>query len=465
LKKETSFKSIFRVFTSNLFKFLSSLIIIFILPNFLGIENYGYYRLFLLYLSYLGIFHFGFIDGIYLKYGGKDLESLDQKKFRTYFYFFFILQILVLFLLFIYGILFLSGHRFLIFIFVIFNLIPINITTYFQFISQITFRFNEYSLRIYLFSILNLIAVILILLLNLTNYLFIVIFSTVINYYLFSLYLITYRLFIFGDKIKISLLFNDIYNLFRIGFPLLLSNIVSIILLTLDKIFVELYFEISSFSIYSFAFSILTLINLILSSISTVLYPIFKSFDKKVLSSIYSSLSLIINFLVFFGLFIYFPVYFLLPIFLPGYIDSLPIIRIALPGLVFTSSINTLTHNFYKVFNRNKEFLFIGIIAIFSLLLFIIFSYKFQPKIEYIAYSSLIGFGIWYILTHEYLKRKYNISYYKNFFYSLLFIFAFLILTSTNSIFLSGSVYLIICISFSVIEFKNIRNAITYIKH
>jgi O-antigen/teichoic acid export membrane protein len=279
------------------------------------------------------------------------------------------------------------------------------------------------------------------------------------------LYLFTYKSFIFGDRIKIRFFLNEIIQLFVLGFPLLLSNFILILLLTLDKFFVEFFFDISAFSIYAFGFSILSLINLVVSSISTVLYPLFKNIDKLILSESYSGINFLINFVVFFGLFIYYPLSFLLPIFLPAYIGSLSIIRIALPGLIFTSSISAVTHNFYKVFKKNIEFLLLGFVAIIFFLFFVIISFTFQLNIENIAFSQLIALGFWYVLTNEYIKRKYNISYYRNLFYSSVFICVFLLLSSFKNIYLSFFLYLSFFTLFSVIEFKSIKKAIAIIKH
>jgi len=462
---QSSINSILEVFFSNFFKFLSSLIIIFILPNLLGVENYGFYKVFLLYLSYLGIFHFGFIDGIYLKYGGNKLENLDQVKFRTYFFFFFVFQLIIYLFLTILILSFLTSQRLIIYLFVLVNLIPINVTTYFQFISQITFRFNEYSKRLYFLSILNLISVFLLYFFNLTNYIYILAFSTLTNVILFSQYLYTYRNFIFGVRIKLKLFLKDIFELFALGIPLLLSNFATIILLSLDRLFIEFFFNILSFSIYAFSYSILVLINLVVSSISTVLYPVFKKIDKLTLSKSYSGFNLLINSIVFLGLFIYFPIYIFLPTFLPNYAESLSIIRIALPTLVFTSIITALTHNIYKVFNNNKQFFLIGLITIISLLLFLYITFYYFPSIENLAYTTLFGMAFWFVLLHEFMKKKYSIPYFKNFIISILLVGIYLFLTTSENIYLSGFLYLVIYLAFILFEFTNLKKALLMIRH
>lgn len=67
--------------TSNLLSLLVSTLVILILPKLIGVEEYGYWQLYLFYTSYVGFAHLGWIDGIYLKYGGEEYERLDKQKF------------------------------------------------------------------------------------------------------------------------------------------------------------------------------------------------------------------------------------------------------------------------------------------------------------------------------------------------------------------------------------------------
>ena len=74
MRSEGTIKKIGFVAFSNIIKLISSILIAFVIPNLLGLTNYGYYKVFVLYLTYIGLFHFGFIDGIYLKFGGLSYE-------------------------------------------------------------------------------------------------------------------------------------------------------------------------------------------------------------------------------------------------------------------------------------------------------------------------------------------------------------------------------------------------------
>ena len=76
-------RNIIKVGISNLFTILSGIIVGFVIPKIMGLEDYGYYKTFTLYVSYVGLFHLGFIDGIYLKYGGVSYDDFDKCQFQV----------------------------------------------------------------------------------------------------------------------------------------------------------------------------------------------------------------------------------------------------------------------------------------------------------------------------------------------------------------------------------------------
>ena len=88
MKINRFFKDIFTVSIGNVAYLISSILLGFVLPMLLSVDDYGYYKLYTLYFSYSGLLHFGFIDGILLVFAGKDYEELDRQAFRLYSRFF-----------------------------------------------------------------------------------------------------------------------------------------------------------------------------------------------------------------------------------------------------------------------------------------------------------------------------------------------------------------------------------------
>ena len=88
-------KNIISVAMSNIVNFGTSFIIGFILPTILTVGDYGNYRTYTLYLSIVYLFHFGFSDGIYIKYVGLEVSDLDHQEVHSEHTFSLIFQLLV----------------------------------------------------------------------------------------------------------------------------------------------------------------------------------------------------------------------------------------------------------------------------------------------------------------------------------------------------------------------------------
>ena len=56
-----------------------------ILPKYISEYQYAYWQTYLLYVGYVGVFHFGLLDGILLRYSQYDYDELDKPRIRSQF--------------------------------------------------------------------------------------------------------------------------------------------------------------------------------------------------------------------------------------------------------------------------------------------------------------------------------------------------------------------------------------------
>ena len=458
MRNDGTIKKIGFVAFSNVIKLISSILIGFVIPNMLGLTNYGYYKVFVLYLTYVGLFHFGFIDGIYLKYGGNDYESLDKKSFRTYFKFLLLIELGVSLIGLLFTVFFIEGQRQLIFIFLFLNLIAVNLTSYYQFISQITSRFKEYSTRIVLLSFTNILIVAFLYFMKISDYRIYITLIVSTNYILLLWYLYTYRDITFGKSGKIGEIKHEIVFFFKTGIPLLLANLASTLVITVDKQIVEILFPVEVFGVYSFAYSMLSMITVVVSAVSIVLYPTLKRTNLENIPKNYYNLNRIIILVVLFGLMGYFPLLWFVPRFLPDYVGALVIFRVALPGLVLISSISAVKHNFFKITNKNFAFFLIGLIAVSTNALLNIVAYSIYGTTVSIAISSIFGISLWYIITESYMVKKHNIRWKSNFVLILIGVSTFYLVTSLENYFISGGIYFVFLLIIASLNYKKIRS-------
>lgn len=77
--------SIVKVASSNMLTVVAGVFVGFIVPKILSVNDYGYYKLFSLYCTYIGLFSIGIVDGIVLKFGNYNLDMLDKQYVRSVF--------------------------------------------------------------------------------------------------------------------------------------------------------------------------------------------------------------------------------------------------------------------------------------------------------------------------------------------------------------------------------------------
>lgn len=445
ITSKKTLSSILKVSGSNILKLCAGVLVGFLLPKIIGVTDYGYYKTFTLYASYVGLLHFGFADGIYLKYGGENYEKLNKQVFRFYTSFLMGLEFIISFIGAIIALFVLAGELRFIFICLAVYLFTANIINHYQIISQITGRFNELSIRTVIQSIFTALAVIALWVIHhfsntIGSYKIYTIIYVGINVLLTIWYIYTYKDITFGKQDRSHK--REIWQFIKLGFPLLLANLCSTLILNLDRQFVNILFDTDTYAVYAFAYNMLGLIMTAMSAISTVIYPTLKRTDEKTLKNSYTFLIETILIFVFVCLLVYFPLCWFINWFLPNYIDSLLIFRIILPGLAISSAITIVMHNYYKTMGKENVFFIKSIIILFLSAIANYVAYAIFKTTQAISASSIFVMVIWYIFIEIYFIKNYKIKWLKNFTYMLLMASGFYLITCWNIWWTSMLIYL-----------------------
>ena len=424
-------KNIIMVMGGNVFTLLAGILAGFLLPKFLSVDGYGYYKTFTLYSSYIGLCSFGIIDGIVLRYGNYDFQQLDEELFRAYFRWYLYLHFLIAGIITLFSSIFLYDEIRVIVFFVAIELIASNCIGYFQQISQITRRFNELTVRKIIQSVANLIILSILTYYyyntkNVVNYRLYVLLVLFITYLMFAWYSLTYRKIVFGKHISLLRVAPEISKLIKLGIPLTVANLTSTLILTIDRQFVSLLFPNQEYAVYAFAYNMLSLVTVTISAISTVMYPTLKRSSKDKLNCIFNNLNSVIIIISFAAISLYFPLCSFVKWFLPQYTDSLVIFRIIFPGVAITTPITTIMHNYYKVYGINELFFKKGLLALLLSIFANIIAYIGFGTMESISIASIIMLVLWYLFIDEYFVVNIpEYSRWKNVGYIVLIMIAF----------------------------------------
>lgn len=426
-------KNFLLVVFSRMATLASGVLVGFLLPKMLSISGYGYYKVFTLYATYTALLHFGFVDGLLLKIAGKDYSELDPLKMRAYTRFFIGFESIVSVALMVFGGLFATGEIRFVVVMLAINMLCVNVTTHYQFISQAVQRFAEYSAKNFLVAVFKLLFVGALFGLYLYK-------DAIISYRIYLLglnaldfsimiwYVVFYREITFGKGEPFGAVKRDILGIFKTGIVLTLAYQVSHLVLVLDRQFVNLLFSTETFAEYSFAYNIVSLISTMISSLSIVLLPMLKQSSAELIKVSYKKSAGVVSVAAAAGLLCYFPLVKFTAWFLPNYQVSIKYIAIVLPVLLFTSVITVVMFTISKVLDMNFDYfkdccIVLGLGIVTNTVAYILFK---SP--ESISYASLLVAIIWFLISGFRLKRKIQIGTHKEFFYLLLISCGFLLI-------------------------------------
>ena len=438
-------KSIIQVIIGNVSTIICGVLVGFVIPKILTVGDYGMYKIFMLYANYLGILSLGIIDGIVLKYGGYDYEQLDQVKFRGYFAWYTLLT-------FGFSLLFVAVSAFVqntdyrnILVALAVYLVAVNVLGYFQQISQITQRFREYSNIKLIQSMLNSAIVLVLLFISVrggaVTYMQYTAIFILMNIALTLWYVINYKEIVFGRRKRLALCAGEVFGLAQKGFPLLVANLCSLLILSLDRQFVSLLFTKEQYATYAFAYSMLALVTVATSAISTVLYPLLKRQNTESLVVGYEYYVGAVIAFVSLGAVVFFPLAWFIRWFLPNYTESIVIFRIILPGLGFSSAISVVIQNYFKVYDKSNAFFGISVIILIVSFVANYIAWTIFKSRESISVASILTITIWFIVAHFYIQKQHEDYSILNLVYGLLQMCLFYSVTCIDNLLVSGTLY------------------------
>lgn len=410
-------KGITYVFIANVINLLISLFTGFVLPKVLSIETYANIKLFQLYVTYIGILHFGFADGMYLRLGGKNIENLNKKEILEELKTFKIFQLVIAILAIIVSICIKNEILLLCSIVII----PINIANYLRQVYQAIGQFKKYSKFTNINTILILIVNIFLLFIVKTDYYRLYIFGYIGAYIIYWIFIEieTRKLFPF-KKINANkkYLIQDIKS----GFFLMIGNFCNVIFTSIDRLFIQNLLGSIQFAYYSFAVSVENLMNVFVTPISTVMYNYFcntkqkeKIVDVKMYMLLFSSTVIAVIF----------PAKYIIDVWITKYKESLGVLFLLFAAQYISIMIRCVHVNLYKAEKKQKKYFKIMLTVVILSIILNIIAYIFSKTINAIAIATLITNIIWYIIG-EFEFKNYRLGI-KDYIYTFLIMIAFLL--------------------------------------
>ena len=343
-------------FSSNSVNLLTSFFIVFFIPKFIGVESYAYWQLYIFYTTYLQYFTFGIPEGIYLEYGGYELDDLPKKKLRNQYgnllisSFILILVINSIFSLFIN----LDFDKTIVTLLSSGALILIVPRTVLTFELQATNEIKKFSFSMILEKICLLIGILVLILFKHTEYWKFIIIDLlskgITNVYILKVC----KKFVFGEYSNFILGIKDSFLFMKSGINITLSNISSILVMGIIRFIIEIVWSIKTFGEISLIISMNNMIMVFINSVSIVLFPILKKVKSSNLKMKFMRIDLYSSYGALNITLLFFPIYTFLYYFLPEYRDALKYMALIFPMTIFESQIGIFYNTYLKTFRKEN---------------------------------------------------------------------------------------------------------------
>lgn len=383
------------ILVANILNFVFNLLTNFLLPKYLTIDAYAQIKSFLLYVSYVGILHLGYSDGMYLRYGGRNLREINRREIATDISTMRLTQLIIAIIAFALSIITKDSAI----IACTLTIVPINMANYFRFLLQATGEFKNYAKIMNLTTIVTAIGVLLLLAFRcfaqdiwyLALYVIVDVFVWLL---LERLFRGTYNI----DRLEnqkcfdLSLLMENI----KMGFFLMLGTFSSIILTGMDRWFIKALMDNTAFAMYSFAVSLEGLMNVVVSPISTTLYNYFcHEQSKESLESLRGKVNLFAATVISCA----FPAKFILEIFLPNYLAAVQVMFLLFGAQMFYIIVRCIYVNLYKARKQQKIYFIKLTIVIVSGFILNVELYSIMHTKEAFALGTMLCGISWYALS------------------------------------------------------------------
>lgn len=463
--KKQFIKNIIYAFSSQAISLLLSISMSLVVPKMLGVEEYGYWQLFLFYSGYVGFFHFGFNDGLYLRLGGAKYNMLDfsllgtQIKISCLFQFIISMTIVFISLITIND----SPRLFVLIATAIFLLLN-NATLCLGYIFQAVNLTKIFSISIIIDKLCFLCMIAICLLFKLMHFEFYIIFYLASKALSLLVCVIIGRKLVLAHLCNLRVALNEMVVNIKVGISLMLASIASMLILGCGRFVIDNVWGIESFGKFSFANSIIQFVLMFISQVSMVLFPALRQSTDHQVKKVYIILREGLGVFLPMIFLCYIPLRYILGFWLPQYQESLIYLALLLPLCTFDGKMNILCNTYFKVFRKEKILLKVNIITvIFSLIFSLIGGYLIK-NIYVIIVIMVCSIAFRSIISELYLSKMMGETIIRQIIQEVILVVIFMTTSWYLSSIFSFMIYFIAYIMYIFINKAKLKNIVSNFK-
>lgn len=331
---------------------LTSVLTSLVLPKFLGVDDYAYWQLFLLYSSYSGFALLGLNDGIYLRLGGKTYSELDYGELKAQQIIVIASQTLVaLGCLCAIDLGSFEPYRAVVLCLCVLMGLLTNLTQCLRYVFQCTNLTRISSLADLIAKGLFIFCIAVALLLGIDYSM-----PFILGYIICQGVALAYVLICARNILHASANFRGVLSLCAsdivAGLKIMAAYYADSLIVGFTRMMTDWHLGLAAFGKLSLSFSLTNFVLTFIGQVSMVAFPVLKRLDADGQREKYLTLRLLLHTVLPFVYLLYIPVKIILGLWLPEYEDSLYYLALTLPLCVYNCKASLLFNNYLKMGRR-----------------------------------------------------------------------------------------------------------------
>ncbi|NLJ19427.1 MAG: hypothetical protein GX355_11280 [Globicatella sulfidifaciens] len=451
--------------SSNLISLIVSTLVVLIIPKLIGIEEYGYWQLYIFYSSYVGFLHFGWNDGIYLRFGGEEYKNLDKRLFYSQFIELLASQIFIGVLLWVVSIILVGDmNRGFILQMVAIAMILVNTRLMFFYILQATNRIKEFARLTILDRLVYILLIIIFLLLGIRDFKLMIIADLIGKAISFIFAIFACKDLVFNKMNTFYLTISEAIVNISVGIKLMFANIASMLIIGIVRFGIERAWDVSTFGKVSLTLSISKMVMIFINAVGIIMFPILRRTSKEKLAGIYSTLRDFLMVLLLAVLILYYPLKTVMAVWLPQYAESLLYMSLVFPMFIYEGKMALLINTYLKTLRREKVMLRINIISMFLSLVMTYVTTKIFVNLDVAILNIIVLLAIRSALAESYVAKELGIKVKKDIILELLLTLVFILTGWFINSWLTTLIFIGAYLCYLLIKRKDIVGTIQNIK-
>jgi O-antigen/teichoic acid export membrane protein len=448
----TFFGNFLYVLGSQVIVLISGFIKALVVPVLLGLSDYGYWQIYIFYTLYIGVFTFGYGDGLYLKYGGFKFDDLPLCSIRT-------ANALYAAMLAV-GAAALVGfahsnpepQRQIVFFAVAANVVVLGINSNISLTLQATNQLKGYAVLNSADKIFFILALLALFQEDFRTFEYLIAVDLGAKLMVMAMLLQKYHKLFIGPLVKLTDGVKEFAGSLSAGIQLLLANLSGMLVLGVGRIIIEYFGALDSYAYYAFAASLASVVLVSVTSLSIVIYPTLRRqpkdnyigyFDKT--NSAYFAFILLM-------LTAYFPAVAFIDLAASEYGPVIDFLNAIFTITVLEGKMQLVNNTYYKALRLERAMLVANMTSLLVATVLSVVGFMLTQSILAIAYAALVTMLFRVYASEIFLRRYMGGAPDRGLLTEVLVLGIFLLVTLVLPLALAGGAWLALVVTMAILK-------------